>query len=245
MAKGQTQEYQEKNLSKDHPLLLDCPQCHSFISGPDLNKEKGIAKCSHCNYVFSFDEAIENDPIGAPYEMYPESLEILKLDSLLEFKINHLKAREGKGLGFLIFFALMWNIMLLPFLFFIFSSGQWYLLLFISAHLFAGLYMIQDILSTLFNTTTVEVTRSDLTISTTPFALPGQREKVISSDTINQLFVKRGNLKKPASTTRYNLYASLKNGKKILLVPSLNYETLKFLENEIEKYLGIKNISTR
>lgn len=105
MAKGIKLKTKEKIQSKEVPLLLDCPQCLSFISEKDINQTDGLAKCSHCDHIFPFKEVLEKGPIGFPFQFQPAGLEILKLESLLEFKISHFKSQDKRSTGFLTFLA--------------------------------------------------------------------------------------------------------------------------------------------
>ena len=218
-------------------LLLDCPECLSFISEKDINQETGIAKCNHCNHVFPFEEVIEKDPIGIPTHLLPDGVEVLKLDSFIEVKINHFKGQDKKSLGFYTFFSLMWNIMLIPFLVFIISSGAWQILIFISAHLAVGLSMLYKSISSLFNTTTIEVNKYEVSVKVEPFPLPWHRKINIPLNNIRTLSLEKSRWKNSGVSLNYNLTANLKNGKKKVLIPGLKVDTLKLVKAEIEQWL--------
>ena len=223
------------------PTLLDCPQCHSFISIQDINEEKNLAKCSHCNHVFSYETDSYWDPFGPPLETQPDGIDVLRLHSLLELRIKHRKNTDRFGTLFTLGFSLIWNIMLLPFIFFIVTSGSWYLLLFISLHLFAGVSMLWSVLGNLFNRSTIEVDRNELSINTAPFAWFGQREKRILTHQIAQLYVAHSQTKRHGSGSKFSLYVQLHSGRKTLLVNGLDKKTLHYLETQLENYIGIKD----
>ncbi|NND08180.1 MAG: hypothetical protein HKN87_17505 [Saprospiraceae bacterium] len=237
--KAQKSAYGQVGMGVDQPLLLDCPACHSFISQGDINEQKSIASCSHCDHVFQIDDAENWDPFGPSLSAQPTGIEVLRLRSMLELRIKHLQSVDRKELGFLAFFSLLWNGALLPFVFNIISSGTWILLLFISVHLVAGISMLWYLLTSIFNTTSIDVTKQQVRISTSPITLPGTNEVIIQTPEIDQLFVSTTKTNSPGGN--YGLYLLMKNGKKIKLLDKLNRTTLMQIEQEIEKYLEISD----
>ncbi len=201
--------------------------------------DKGIAKCSNCNHVFSFEEFMEEDPIGssAAEDLY-EGVEVLRLRSLLEIRVNHYQARGG-SLGMPIFFTMLWNVMLLPFIFSIVASGQWHILLFISLHLFAGLTMLRSTLSSIFNRSTIDVTQQGIRIKTKPFGKWGAADQYFDRASIKHFSVGRS-AKHFKTGGSMALIMHLTNGKKVPLLTGVDKASLQYLDEEIEKYLGIK-----
>ncbi len=229
-------------VQEKQPLLLDCPQCHSFISADNINVQKKIAKCDHCDHVFNYEEDGYWDPFGPPFETHPAGIEVLKLSSLLELRVTHYLNADRTGLATVMFFSLIWNIALLPFIFFIISSGQLYILLFISLHLFAGVSMLWDVFGKIFNRSIIEINRKTLQVQTRPFPWPGQRHQSIKTSHIDQLFVDKSRTNKtPRSGQNYSLKVRLNSGKKRTLISGLDKKTLLYLESQIEDYLGIKD----
>ncbi len=239
--RNKIQQQHDDTLVKTESLLLDCPECNSFISAQDVDIEHGRAKCSHCDHVFSFEEAKQSDPIAPPDHTQPAGLDVLRLRSMLDIQIRHLHAFDNRGFGFVMFFTLLWNAALLPFLFYIFSSGQIYLLLFISMHLFAGIYLISDVLGKLFNKTSIEVDPRQIRVTTGPVVLPGQKEKILETSKIEQLFVTRTKGQRKPGVANFTLSALLKNGRKVALIKGLDRPTLRYVEQEVERYLKIED----
>lgn len=227
----------EKELDNTH--LLDCPSCHHFIGSHEVHMDKGIAKCTNCDHVFSFEDYLEDDPIGASdYGILPEGIELLKLKSLLEIRVNHWQARGSSVLAPL-FFALLWNVMLLPFLFFIISSGQWFILLFMSMHLFAGVSMLRGVLGTVFNRSMIDVTEAGVRVKTKPFGHIGERDKFYDRQNISHFSV--GRAKKTFKTTGSQaLILHLTNGKKVHFLDGLDKTTLRYIESMIERHYKIQ-----
>lgn len=243
MTRQRQANYQKAEGDAVAPTLLDCPVCRSFISEKDLNKKTGIAKCNHCDHVFSYEEDGYWDPFGLPAETQPSGLEVLRLPSFTEMHIRHVSSKPLADKGFLIFFTLMWNVMLIPFIYNIIQSGELFPLAFISLHLFAGVSMLWNLLGTLFNQTSVEVSERALIVRTTPFVLPSKREVEIPASDLSQLYVSRSKTKKkgPNSASGLSLYALTESGKKHLLLSGLDRRTLHFIEHEVERYLDIED----
>ena len=237
----QREKYVRPKITEEMPPLLDCPQCHSFIGADSVNTQKHIAKCTHCDHVFNYETESHWDPFGPPLETQPDGIEILRLQSLLELRIKHRQSTDKIGTIFTLGFSVLWNLLLMPFVFFILSSGQWMLLLFISLHLFAGVSMLWRVLSQLFNTSTIEVNRDRLSIETLPFAWLGNRSKDIPVNQVKQLFVSRSKAKNSKAGPSYSLHVLLKSGKRVLLLSGLDRKTLMYLEAQIEHYMQIED----
>ncbi len=244
MAKQSQEQYKKASEVKEkEPTLLDCPVCHSFLSSSDVNMEKGMAKCSHCNHVFSFEEDGYWDPFGLPTDTQPTGLEVLRLQSLLEIKLRHYSNKNKGGFGFIFLFTILWNAALLPFLYIIISSGQIHFLLFISIHLLAGLSMLWNVLGTIFNESIVEVTSHSLKVVTKPFPWFRRGNIEVSTSEIEQLYVSRTKSEKKtlSNDSGLSLYVLTKKGTRHLLLSGLDKKTLHYIEKEIEHYLKIED----
>lgn len=226
--------------------LIQCPHCHNIVSAAHIDLEKLIAKCDQCNRVFPFDHQVE--PVMAfptlpPEMLIPDGLEVLKLQSELDIRINWFRAASKGGFAFLLMFTTIWNLILLPFVITAFATGQFQILLFTSLHILVGSGLIYYLASVFINTTTVNVTNRYLEIETSPLPNPFRKDKKIPGKDISQLYV----TKYVASRTNgrpnyaYALYAKLKSGKTLNLVKGMNRETQKYLEYEIERFLKIKD----
>ena len=101
--------HKETQEATKQPLLLDCPACHSFISQADINEDKSIASCGHCDHVFQLDDAQYWDPFGPPPSAQPDGIEVLRLRSMIELRIRHYQNVDKKELGFIGIFSLLWN----------------------------------------------------------------------------------------------------------------------------------------
>lgn len=89
---------------------MNCPKCHKPLASADINIQKDIAHCSHCNHVFTISEElkeaepttipadfdIENPPKGVWHERKGDSIEIGA-------------SNRSKAAIFLIPFTLLWS----------------------------------------------------------------------------------------------------------------------------------------
>lgn len=227
-------------LPDEEVTLLDCPQCASFISSVDINQKNKIAKCSHCDHVFSFVEDGYWDPFGIPGETMPAGLELLKLPSFLDIRINHYESRSG-SIWPLMLFSGFWNIVLLVSVVVMFRTDTLASLPFISLHLLAGLYLLWQLFGTLFNKTSIHIDEQKLCMHTKPFKINSRkcyhRKNIVQLDTYRmRVKTKNGHTYKEVLSIRLN------NGKNPVLLQGLDTNTLQHVEKEIEKYLGLVNV---
>ncbi len=234
--------YQEINFNAPEHQLLTCPKCNHLITGEDINIEKAIAKCSNCHNVFGF--AFDSKIGGLVPELIPpEGIEVLKLRSELDLRLDWKKTTSTGGKSFLMAFTFLWNLILLPFVLMILISGNWGILLFMSLHLAVGLGLIWYMAAVFLNKTSITLSRHKLKIRTLPLRLPFTKSGEYDIDDIKQLFVS----KYTASTSNgvpnyaYALYAIMKNGDKVSLLRGMNRETQHYIEQELETFLGIAN----
>ncbi len=218
--------------------LLTCPNCNFFVAAKDINISKTIAKCENCNHVFSFEDDFDFRE-GRPEMLIPEGMEVLNLRSELDIEVKWTKSIQPM----MVVFTLVWNLFLLPFVIGGIMAGQAQILLFAGAHIAVGLGLLYNIFAQLFNRTNISVTDKRIEINTRPFPTPGKSKIELDADDLDQLYV----TKYVSSTTNgvpsyaYALYAIDKNGTKFILIKGLNKESQLYIEQEIERYLQIKD----
>ncbi|MFZ1676323.1 MAG: IBR domain-containing protein [Saprospiraceae bacterium] len=240
---GQTKEvYQEIDFKKEALNLLTCPRCNHIVSGSDIDIEHTKAKCSNCGYDFGFAYDSTNSAL-VPELLIPEGIEELKLRSELDLRLRWKETTTKGGRWFMVLFASIWNLVLLPFVVGVIVSGQWGIFLFLALHLLIGLGLLWNLATIYLNSTSISVTRERIKIRTIPFRHPIWRGRDIDAKAIEQLYVS----KYVQSSTNgvpnyaYALYAILKRGEKISLIRGMSLEAQTYVEKAIEDYLGIKN----
>ena len=97
--------------------------------------------------------------------------------------------------------------------------------------------MLWNFLTSIFNTTQIDVTEKQIQIRTSPLSLPGRKEITIDTLDIQQLYVRTTGSNSPGG--RFGLYLLMKSGKKVRLIDKLNRSTLLNIEKEIERFLNI------
>ena len=102
-------EQQPKKSTYETPnVLLDCPSCSSFIPAQNVNIDKNLAKCDHCDHTFAMDNEIFNDPIGKFVES-PPGLDVLKLSSGLDAVMSRRQQTDKSRIFPIVFFAGIWK----------------------------------------------------------------------------------------------------------------------------------------
>lgn len=244
-------EYKEPYKHKEKAILkqidLECPNCGKDIAGEHVNINSTLARCQHCNTIsFLDDEDFFGKPrrAGRPEMMIPEGTEVLPLPSSLDIRVKWKNSNSRGGLWFLMLFAFMWNIIILPMAYGLIVSGGIMALLPMIFHLGAGLGMIYYLVTAFFNYTDVYITDSDLTISSKPLKTFWSRDIVLPSKDIKQLYVSKyvSTIVNGQPNYAYALYAITKQERRVRLIEGMNKETQLYLEQEIERYLDLEDV---
>ena len=167
-------------------------------------------------------------------------MEILKLRSELEIQVSWRDTLNS----FLVFFAIFWNIIVLPFAILAILSGNLLMLLGLSIHLFVGIGLIYYIVTAIFNTTFITADSRHLRIEHRPLRIPFYPNNDFPVMDIDQIYVD----KYVKSTTNgkpdyaYSVEAILKNKNHVRLVKGLQYpDQALYIEQEVERFLEIKD----
>ena len=225
-------------------MELHCPNCHSTIPAADINIQEMAAKCGRCQQVFFFDRdglkpvSSRQEPKAA-IEL-PDGMKVSRL--LGELEISYVWRRSASG--FLTFFAIFWNLMLLPFVAIAIWQGEYVILLFCGLHLLIGVGLLYYTLATFLNTTFVTVTPSELHIQHRPLPSPFHRNRILSSRQIAQLFIKKyaNGRTNGQPNWAFAVEALLQNQANVRLVGGLKTADFAlYLEQEIERFLHIED----
>lgn len=237
---------QRVKLGKADELDLVCENCGSNIQGSDININSSLAKCGNCNTVFSIkdDHFFLHDRKGRPEMIMPEGTDVLELNDSLDIRLDWLKSHPRGSLRFLTFFTVFWNGILAFMVGGAILSGGFAGIAAMSIHLLVGLGLLYYLATVYLNYTDVIVNSSYIEIDHRPIKNPFVKSTRIESSEIDQLYVS----KYVSSTTNGNpnyafaLFAILKtNGRKVKIIKGMNRETQLYLEQEIERYLKIKD----
>ena len=222
-------------------MQIDCPKCAEQVLSNNINIDKGVAKCKNCNTVFSYEDETHLSYRRRPEIFMPEEFEVLPLRSELSI---HYKWRKTRSLGAgAVFAAVIWNVMLLPFVIAAVSSGSLITLLGISVHLMVGLGLIGNIILTLINSTYITVDDYELSIEHRPFSLPFvAQNKSIEVKNIKQVYVQKYTTAKVNNVPQYafQIIAQLHNGEEVKVLKGFKHKNKAlYVEQEIEIFLNI------
>lgn len=212
-----------------------CKNCGANIPTENINIQKALAKCSSCDCVFNFDNQIKTT---RPSVAMPEKFEVLKLRSSLDISYKWYSPMYI----FLAFFALFWNGFMAVWYYIALTEGVWMMAAFGILHLAVGVGLIYTVLAGFFNSTHINVTQARLKILHEPLLWRGNQE--LETSEIDQIFskmqVNRG--KNGSTSLTYHLCMVDVSGKHIKLLTNLETpEQALFLEQELEKFLGIED----
>ena len=219
-------------------MRLVCPQCTTEIVADDINLDRLVAKCRRCHAVFGFEDTIGQRTFGRstpPLDVpLPERMALDHTGAGLRI------ARRWftPGALFLLFFAIFWTASISIWMISTIFGGFWPVSFFGVIHLGVGIFLLYLSFANLFNTTTVLVDETALTIRHHPLPFPGKR---LEPGRIHQLYarekVTRG---RGSSHVTYELHALTDQDRHQKLVTGLTEpEQALFLEQQIERRLRI------
>jgi len=221
-------------------IELKCRNCGSQLDPADISPQLAAARCRHCHALFAIpttvpvaaEEAIPRPEVGLPKG----------------FTLGH----EGPDLVItrrwfnpsafvLLFFTLFWNGFMVVWHGIAISEGQWIMSAFGLIHTAIGVGLAYSVAGTFLNSTVIQAGTRGIGIRNGP--LPWRGNKTLSRDQIQQIYcqekVRRG---KNGTSVNYHLTAVTPgNGREVLLKNITESDQALFLEQQIEKHLGIKD----
>jgi predicted Zn finger-like uncharacterized protein len=226
-------------------VKLNCPECGAEIPADNINLDRMVAKCRECNTVFGF-----GDQFGA--SAGAQSLVRLAVPRPASLQVE----QDGAELRltrrwfsptyiFLGIFAIFWNGFMAVWFGIAIISRMWPMALFGSIHAAIGLFIAYVAVAGLVNSTLVRIGMGEIQVSHSP--LPWRGNRRIETAGIAQLYSKEISHRSRRRTTQsYEIHAATGDGRDIKLLSALeNSEQALYLEQEIERYLGIKDLPMR
>jgi DNA-directed RNA polymerase subunit M/transcription elongation factor TFIIS len=232
---------------------MTCNNCGSIILADDINVQQLIAKCGVCGNVFPFNQAelIQTETsFNADKKTSLKAKKSIPLPKgiSMEQKLNELNFtiswRKTRRLGLYLVITLIWNAILLPFLFSALQQNSTKMVLILSLHFIVGISMVLFTIAILINTTTVVVSYQGINIKIGPIPVPFNPSISLSNRDIKQLYVEEY---APSSTNgkpdlTYAVRAKLESGEELRLISGFSHpDYALFLEQEIETFLHIPN----
>ncbi len=227
-------------MQKSLPALV-CAACQTTLRAEDLKPDLGLAICPNCQAVLPLKSEVSLPGKNKQLVSLPDGVEVYP--GVLGLEIDISWRHTKKGLGFLMLFALFWNLFIFFFLFVAFAGGSaWSILPYLSLHILVGVGLAYYVLAAVLNHTYIYVNSGSLTTRHTPLPLPFYRNKEIASREIDQLYVRRYVASKTNGSPNYafKLIARLKNGDEETLLKGITrLPHIRFVEQEVERFLGI------
>lgn len=227
------------NHSKLPSLVhIDCPECNTPVKAENISLDKMLAKCGHCDAVFSYQENVVTLR-EKPTIFLPKGIEILKLRNELELKYKWRNQLKG-GFSFMLIFGIFWNLALIPF---VLTIGSLWALLPLSGHLAVGLGIIYYVITSILNETFITVDKEAIYIEHRPFSVPFYRDQQILVEDIQQVYVGRHVTGKINDVTQYAFGVNMISKKEeiVLLKGIKHLEIAQYIEQEIELFLNIED----
>ncbi len=241
-----------------------CKRCGAPISGENFNWDLGLATCAHCGTVFKLPERAQpalSSQLGdflqsvislpqhptafardaatgdRPPVPLPAKLDVVREAG--ELRMTH-RWFSPRFIGMAVF-AVFWNGFMLFWHGMALASGAWTMSLFGLLHTAVGIGVGYYTLAGFLNRTTVRAERDHLQIRHAP--LPWLGELDARGSELEQLYAKQVVSRNDNNTTiTYELHAVLRTGRDRALVKGLDKPELAlYLEQELERYLGIRD----
>lgn len=151
----------------------------------------------------------------------------------------------GGQIIFLTLFAVFWNVFLFRFYASMNEDADIFAKLFPLIHVAVGIGVTYYAIAGWFNKSNIFVSRETIEINHRP--VPWFGNKKLAASDLKQLYAKEKiSNNRNGTTVTYEVHAILRNGKNTKLLSGLeSSEQALYIEQEIEKYLGIKNSPVR
>ena len=222
-------------------MKLSCPECGAQIPADNINLDRMVAKCQDCNAVFSFGDQFGT--ASGPHSLArlpvprPADLQIEQTGSEIRFTRRWLHPSHA----FLALFVLFWNGVMAVWFGIAISQRLWLMALFGTAHAAIGLFVAYAVLAGFLNSTVIRVGMGAIDVTHTPLPWLGNRR--LETAAIAQLYCKKV-AHRPRRHTSYTheVHVATRDGRHVQLLSGLeSSEQALYLEQEIERYLGIKD----
>jgi len=235
-------------------MQLECEACHSPLRAQDVNFDLSLAKCHACDAVYDLSarRGLGHSPAPAPTASKPAPRERVPTPTRARVTLPerfHMvedeqrtviswRTFDGMDRFLLVFFSALWNVPLLVLYRYLVSTGASMTSLLLPL-LFVGpgLFILYTALVSFLNHTRIEVSRDKLTIRCGP--LPWSKNHALTGKELVQLYVHEP--ADPTNTTSQSLLALDNQGRKVQLLAGLDKDQVRYLEQALERQLGIED----
>ncbi len=233
-----TKKLELPNLENELPKVfqkINCPSCQSEVNADNLNLEKSVAKCGGCNAVFSIEEELKHvkKNIEVKQEFFrPEGIDLFFYKDDLNITVQQaMTALDAIGLFSLPLFSFLTTAIYLkkaPFPF-------WVPVLFA----LGSIYFIYKAFNYSKYKTYIDINSNQMSIRSQPKNF--KKDKTIPTIDIDQLYIKHHVAEGSNYATIFMIINKPSGQIHEKLVTVKNLSKAKYLEQEIERYLHIKD----
>ena len=218
---------------------INCPSCDTEVSADNLNIDKGVAKCGGCHAIFSIEKEVENvkkepEKVKVKQEyLRPEGIDLFYFNDELNIAMKQNPHWIDITGGFLLpLFAAM-------FIFFYFIGTKVPGILPIALTI-PALYFMYRLFQYHKSKTYIDISNNKITIRHRPNNF--KKDQEFDTRDIDQLYLQND----PNGTGKIiiNMVINSAAGQKhrrLIAIPHGHLSRAKYLEQEIEKYLGIED----
>lgn len=232
-------------------MQIYCRQCGTKILSANIALNKMIAKCDNCDAVFSFADMYEEEHRKPKTASNLEEISLPKNMIIRNNKTSLIIERkwlDGTTI-FVTLVAIVWNtlmwVVFIPIFTDIFATIPFFIFLILIMGMVFGALAIYGALAGWLNTTIIRVDKHILSIAHSPIPILNGNKHIRPTD-IEQLYTKeRISHSQGGTFTRYELHIILYDGQQQALLRNLESEQALFIEQEVEKFLGIENRPVR
>ncbi len=223
-------ELKLKELRPEFPKVfrnICCPSCDNDVKANDLNIQDKIAKCSSCHVVFPFYEEINDffNPKPTREIARPEGIEVYQFKNEMDIAIKQpMTPLEGLGAFLGPLFAVMF--------FGIYASGNSFMLFPSIACLLISIYSIYLMVNRSNHFINININSKELSLQWLPKKM--MPNKTFNVDEIDQVYIKQGHF-------IYLIVNTAEGQKHVKLLTLTSLPKASYLEQEIERQLGIKD----
>ena len=227
-----------KNLEKEFPKVFKkvyCPSCDEAVEADNLNLQKSIAKCGSCNVIFSIEDEVGNIMTKKEIKqqrLRPEGIDLFYYKDELEITIQqHIHGYDAWAIAFSPLIAI--------FTISLYFLEKFTVPLFVPiAFSLIAIYYIYKALTYSKNKTFIDINKRSLNIKHR--AKNFKKDKSYHADEIDQLYLKPS-MERAGYYTVHMIINGLEGQKHVKLLSATSLSKAKYLEQEIELYLNIKD----
>jgi hypothetical protein len=219
---------------------LSCTNCGAPLQESAISPHMKVAKCTHCNSIFSLEaRAVPDEQDEPPLPPLPKHFHVVELDDKLAISWEWF---DG-GYVLHLFFGII-AVLLAGFLLRVSKDALIIVDLFSLVLLAVGVGLVYFAFAGFLNTTTLSVTNKLLSVNHEP--MPWISPPDLHSGNIKQLYcIQKITKGEEGSSISYELHAALIDDRHIKLLSLGSYEQVFALERKIEKFLKIRDRPVR